>query len=293
MNLFVTVAQSGSFAAAARKLDLDPSSVSRTIASLEEQMGLRLFQRTTRQLVLTEAGEIYLARIAPLLDELEHALDEARKVSTGPGGTLRMTSTVSFGQICLLPLLPEFKANYPDIKLELILNDAVLDLIAEGIDLACRLTKETHTELISTRLLNTRFHVCISPEYYKTMPAIQTPHDLENHNCLVFNLPQYRSRWIFKDKQNVIQIVPIKSNLSITSALALRECALAGMGPVLLADWLIKKDIAEGRLFTVLNDYEVSAENFDTGAWLLYPSRQYLPNKTRVMIDFLKEKFQQ
>jgi DNA-binding transcriptional LysR family regulator len=291
LKLFVEVAKLGSFAAVARRLDLDPSSVSRTIAALEEQLGVRLFQRTTRQLTLTEAGEIYLQRIAPLLNEFDYALDEANKVSRGPSGTLRMTASVSFGQLCILPHIPEFRSLYPEVKLELLLTDAVVDLVADGIDLACRLAPKFNSELVGTRLIDTHYCVCASPDYLKLMPPLECPEDLEQHHCLVFTLPEYRSQWKFKDNNENLTLVNIRSNISISSALALREAALLGMGPALLAHWLVDDDIAQGKLIQLLPKYQVTAEDFDTAAWLIYPSRHFLPNKTRVMIDFLKQKY--
>ncbi len=291
LELLVAAAELGSFAAVARKLDIDPSSVSRTISSLEEDLGLRLFQRTTRQLELTEAGEIYLNRITPLLNEFDYALNEAHKVSKEPGGNLRMTASVSFGQICLLPHIQEFRRLYPDIKIELQLTDSVVDLVAGGIDLACRLSPKLNSELIGTRLFDTHYHVYVSPEYYNTMPKITCPADLEQHKCIVFTLPDYRTQWIFKDTDSNLTKVQINSDVSISSALALKECALKGLGPVLLADWLVEPEIKNGKLISLLDQYEVSAEDFDTTVWLLYPSRNFLPVKTRAMIDFLKTKF--
>lgn len=291
LELLVSAAELGSFAAVARKLDIDPSSVSRTISSLEEDLGLRLFQRTTRQLELTEAGKIYLNRITPLLNEFDYALNEAHKVSKEPGGNLRMTASVSFGQICLLPHIQEFRRMYPDIKIELQLTDSVVDLVAGGIDLACRLSPKLNSELIGTRLFDTRYHVYVSPEYYNTIPKITCPADLEQHKCIVFTLPDYRTQWTFKDTESNLTKVKINSDVSISSALALKECALKGMGPVLLADWMVEPEIKSGKLISLLDQYEVSAEDFDTTVWLLYPSRNFLPVKTRAMIDFLKTKF--
>jgi DNA-binding transcriptional LysR family regulator len=290
LKILVEVAKLGSFAAVARKLDLDPSSVSRTVATLEGQLGLRLFQRTTRRLTLTEAGEIYLQRIAPLLNEFDYALDDAHKVSRGPSGTLRITASVAFGHVCILPHMTEFRGLYPQIKLELALTDTVVDLVAGGIDLACRLAPKFDS-FAGTRLFDTHYRVCVSPAYFASMPKISCPEDLERHRCLVFMLPDYRSQWTFKGKNNNLTQVQIHHDVSISSALALREAALLGMGPVLLADWLVDEDIAQGRLIPLLADYTVSAEDFDTAAWLLYPSRHFLPNKTRVMIDFLKRKY--
>jgi len=291
LTLFVEVTKLGSFAAVARKLDLDPSIVSRNIAALELKLGIRLFHRSTRHLVITEAGEIYLKRVEPLLEEFEHALEDAQRVSKEPSGTLCMTASGSFGQTCILPHLSEFRLQFPEIKLELLLVDRVVDLVAEGVDLACRLSPEQDAELFGTKLFDTKYHVCVSPDYLLKNTPINKPSDLEKHKCVVFSLPDYRKEWIFQDKNLEVARVKIESDVSISSGLALREAALAGMGPALLADWLIDKDISESKLIPVLTDYQVTAKDFDTSAWLLYPSRSFLPSKTRVMIDFLKSKF--
>jgi len=289
LMLLVETARLGSFAAVARKLDMDPSSVSRAVAGAEEQLGFRLFQRSTRKLALTEAGELYLQRITPLLDEMEGALEEALQINQGPKGILKMTASVSFGQTCILPYIPEFKARYPDVGLELRFTDAVLDLVENGIDLACRLVPKFDSSMVGTKLFDTHYRVCVSPNY-QTISEIQHPKDLEKHPCLTFTLPDYRSRWIFKNNQNELNKVNIQSDISISNALALKELAIVGMGPVLLADWLVDSEIEQKRLVHILREHQVTASDFDTAAWLLYPTRSYLPTKTRVMIDFLKEK---
>ena len=290
LDLFVEVAKQGSFAEAARQKDLDPSSVSRAIATLEASVSLRLFQRSTRKLTLTEAGAHYLQRIKPLLAELAFANEEAQQLSKAPSGLLRMTASVAFGQWCLLPHIKNFQERFPNIKVELYLTDANLDLFSDNIDLACRLAPALDSNLIGVRLFETRYRICVSPEYHSTTPSLEQPEDLLHHQCVTFNLPNYRSKWLFKNSQARVQEIKIESKLAISSALALRTCALQGLGPVLLADWLVDKDIAAGRLVHVLQDYAVTATDFETAAWLLYPSRQFLPAKTRVMIDFLKEK---
>ena len=197
LALFVDVAKLGSFAAVARKHDLDPSTVSRMMASLEDELQLRLFQRSTRKLALTETGEIYLMRVEPLLDELAHAEDEAKSVSHTPTGTLRITASIAFGQVCLLPHLEAFRKGYPDIKLDIKLTDAVVDLLTEHIDLACRLTPGFDSDLVGVKLFDTRYHVCASPGYIRSAPKITEPDDLAAHSCLVFDLPFYRTRWLF------------------------------------------------------------------------------------------------
>ncbi|WP_417686087.1 LysR family transcriptional regulator [Roseibium sp.] len=286
----VLVAQLGSFAAAARALNLDPSSVSRTVAAVEEKLGLRLFQRTTRRLTLTEEGEIYLRRIAPLLEELDSAHDLAGGARDAPSGTLKLTASVAFTQECIVPLLREFHALYPDLTLELLASDANIDLLAESVDLAVRLAPAPAGDLISTRLLQTRYRVCASPDYLETHGPIETPSDLERIPCLRPALPGFRSRWLFRQPGKAPFGVPISGRLLISSGLALRQAALDGHGPALLADWLIARDLAEGRLVDVFPAYDSTATEFDTGAWALYPSRTFLPRKVRVTIDFLRER---
>jgi DNA-binding transcriptional LysR family regulator len=286
LRLLMAVAGAGSFAAAARIRGTDPSSVSRAVAAVERRLGLRLFQRSTRRLSLTEAGEAYLRRVEPLLDELDQARDEAQATGRGPLGTLRLTASVAFGQRCLVPLLAEFRERFPQLALELLLTDANLDLVAERIDLAVRLGPAPTGDVIARRLLATRYRVCAAPGYARGRP-LAGPEELSGVDCLLFLLPEYRSRWRFRDPAGRTVEVAVQGSLALSNALALRECALAGMGPALLADWLVGEDLARGALVDLFPDHEVAATEFATAAWLLYPSRSYLPRKVTATIDFL------
>ena len=290
MRIFVEVAHRGSFAAVARERNIDPSSISRAVALLEDEVGVRLFQRSTRRLMLTEAGETYLAHITSLVDGLDHARDETRGMSINPTGTLRLTTSVAFGNTCLIPLMPEFRQRYPNIKLDLLLTDTILDLVSERVDLAIRLARHFDADFVVTKLFDTQYRVCASPKYLKKNKAPAAPQDLQQHNCLLFPLPDFRSRWIFKNKKGVIEEVAIHGDITILNALALRACTLFGMGPVLLPNWLIDGDIAQGRLIDLFPKHRVTANEFDSAIWLGYPSRTHLPNKVRVMIDFLKQR---
>ena len=285
------VAKQGSFASAARVLDVDPSSVSRAVASVEETLGLRLFQRTTRSLKITEEGETYLRRIVPLLEELDAALEEAGTTMHAPSGTLKMTASVAFSHECIVPHLGAFLAQYPDVSVELLPSDTNLDITANGIDLAIRLGSAPSGDLISTRLLQTRYVVCASPGYLAAHSAIRNPHDLAAHECLRFALPEFRTRWRFRLGDDAPFEVPVSGKTIIANALSLRRAAIDGLGPVLLANWLIAGDIAAGRLVDLFPDHACTATEFDTGAWALYPSRSFLPRKVRVMIDFLRTTF--
>jgi DNA-binding transcriptional LysR family regulator len=284
------VAQQGSFAAAARVLNVDPSSVSRAVANAEAALGLRLFQRTTRSLTVTEEGDIYLRRIAPLLEELDAAREAASHAQRAPSGTLKLTASVAFAHDCIVPHLATFHARYPQISVELLPSDANLDIAANGIDLAIRLGAAPTGDLISTRLLTTRYVVCASPAYLAAHPPIREPEDLKAHDCLRFALPEFRTRWRFRLHGGDTFEVPVTGHTIIANALSLRRAALDGLGPVLLADWLVGRDLEEGNLIDLFPEHDATATEFDTGAWALYPSRAFLPRKVRAMIDFLRKR---
>lgn len=289
LQIFVEVMRQGSFAAVARDRNIDPSSVSRAIAGLEEELGIRLLQRTTRQLSPTEAGIAYFQRIEPLVEEMQQAIDIATDVTGQPKGTLRVTASVSFGLKCIVPLLSSFSVMYPDLAVDLLLTDAVVDLLAERIDVAVRLGPLADSTLIAQQLMRTRYRVCASLDYLKRCGQPDKPSDVEQHNCLLFPLAGFRSRWIFMNKNGDKSEIPVRGRVIISSAIALQQCAIAGMGLALLPHWLIDEDLHNGKLVNVFSDYQVTATDFNTAAWLIYPSRAYIPLKVRVFIDFLKK----
>ena len=282
LRVLQLVAAQGSFAGAARILDVDPSSVSRTIAGIEETLGVRLFQRSTRRLSVTDAGEIFLQRLAPLLDGLEEARDAATGASRGPSGLVRLTTTVAFGHEVIVPLLPLLRDTLPDVHLELHLSDAPVDLVGAGIDLALRLAPAPQGDFISRKVIDTRYRVVAAP----TVPRPAVPDELQRMDCLRFTLPDYRTAWRFR-REGTETRVPVDGPVMISNALALREAARAGLGPALLADWMIADDLACGRLVDLFPEHEVTATTFETGVWVLYPSRDYLPARVRAVIDTL------
>lgn len=290
LQIFVEVMRQGSFAAVARDRNIDPSSVSRSIAGLEAELGVRLFQRTTRQLSPTEAGMAYFERIEPLIAEMQQAIAVATDLSEQPQGTLRVTTSVSFGLKCIVPLLPHFSEMYPDLTVDLLLTDAVVDVLAERIDLAIRLGHLPDSTLIAQRLMQTRYLVCASPQYLKQWGYLEKPSDLEHHNCLLFPLAGFRSRWIFQDRNGELSETAVRGHTIISTAIALQQCAIAGMGLVLLANWLVDDALKAGALVNVFPDYAVTATDFSTAVWLVYPSRSYMPLKVRMFIDLLKRK---
>lgn len=279
----------GGFAAAARVLGLNPASVSRKVAEIEASLGLRIFQRSTRRFSVTEAGETFLARLSPLLDEFDAALGSAEALSLAPAGTLRMTTSVSFGHEVVMPLLDGFHATYPGINVELLLTDSNVDLVQDRIDLALRLAPAPAGDLISSRILTARYRVVASPEYLRRFGRPQAPQNLADHNALRFALPGFRDRWLFRDMAGTITEVPVHGWLVISNALSLRRAVKDGMGVAMLADWLVRRDIDEGNLVDVFPTFDVTATGFDAGIWALYPSRVYLPQRVRLMIDLIRQ----
>ena len=293
LRTFVDVMLRGSFATVARDRNVDPSSISRAISALEDELGLRLFQRTTRRLSPTEAGLVYYERIAPLVDEMEEARLVAADVSERLRGTLRITTSVSFGQKCVVPLLPDFTARHPDLTIDLQLSDAIIDIVTERIDIAIRLGTLPDSTLIATQLLKARYLVCASPGYLARHGRPAAPRDLADHQCLLFPLPGFRTRWIFRDRAGALVDVPITGRILISNGIALQQCAVAGMGLALLPHWIVGPELQTGALVNVFPDYDVTATDFNTAAWILYPTRSYVPLKVRAFADFLKEEFRE
>ncbi len=288
LRLFDEVAKAGSLAAAARQRGVDPSMVSRHIGVLESTVGFRLFDRTTRRLQLTEAGQIYLDRSRVLVDELLIAQQEAADLVAQPKGLLRVTASNAFGERWLMPRLQKFCETNPNINLDLKLTDSTIDISSEGIDVAIRLMAKPEGSLVTTKLMDTQYHVVASPEYMAKAPKISKPEHISDHLCLLLPFPGYRSLWRFRRKK-VISEVAVHGRIVVSSPQALRRAALDGLGPTLLANWMIDKDLQQKNLIEILPEWDVSAVEFDTAAWLLYPSKRYVPRKTRLFIDYLKE----
>ncbi len=302
LEIFSEVAQQGSFAVVARRRDRDASFVSRTVSALEGELGLRLFQRTTRRVELTEAGQIFLQRVEPLLVGMAEARAAAMAVSSTPAGHLRMTCSVSFGQQCLVPLLAEFRSRFPQISLDLVVTDANLDLVAERIDLAVRLGSRPVEDFISTKIMDTSYLVCASPQYLAQQAPVRTPADLGGHKCLIMPVPGFSSRWLFKGGEAGSDAQPenlaphevaVKGDIIISNAMVVRDAAIAGLGPALLPHWLVGSALASGRLVDLFPQYQASPTITNPGVWLVYPSRAFLAQKVRVAIDFFKTKLKQ
>lgn len=288
LAMFVDVAKAGSFSVVARERGIDPSSVSRAVAALEGRIRTRLFERTTRSLALTQAGELYLARAPAIIEAATRLLDESSSVRSDPVGMVRVTASVAFGQTCIVPLLGIFAGRFPRLVLDLALTDTNVDIVADRVDLSVRLGSERPAGVPSKRLFGTCYRVVASPAYVGAHGHPSTPHALSDRDCLLYALPDFRSRWLFRST-NGDESVAIGGKFVMSNALALRQAARDGCGPALLANWLIDHDIASGALVDLFPTHRVTATSFDTAAWLLWASRDYLPRKTRAVMQFFEQ----
>ncbi|MEM9144652.1 MAG: substrate binding domain-containing protein [Pseudomonadota bacterium] len=237
---------------------------------------------------LTEAGSVYLARIDTVLEELDRARTEAQAAGRAPRSSLRLTASMTFGQRCVLPALPASRARYPELSLDCLFTDAMLDLVAERIDLAIRLGPAIEGDVVAAKLMPTRYRVVASPAHLAGAQGLTEPADLAHHRCLLFSLRAYQTAWRFRRADGAEITVPVAGDIVLSPASSLRQAALAGLGPALLPDWLIDEDIAQGRLVDVFPDHAATATSFETAAFVVYPSRSILPQKVRAMIDHLR-----
>ena len=289
VKLFVAVYRAGSFTSVAKDLNVVASSVSRAIATLEGQLKTRLFQRTTRTLTPTQAGERYFQRVEALVEEFDLVHQEVMDHSLKPSGTLRVTASISFAQIVITPLLKEFCERYPDIHLELSLSDARTDIVAEQFDVAIRHGVLPDSSLVARRLVDVNYLLAASPQYLQQTTPVLAPKDIEGHSLVTFTYPEFNSAWHFRCNGEVDDI-PIKPTLSLTTASAIKECAINGMGITMLADWSIKEELSDGRLEKVLPEWDIAGANADSAIWLVYPSRAFIPAKTAAFANFFLSK---
>ena len=280
LKLLVDVARASSFAKAAHVHDLDPSVVSRRIATLERDLGFRLFQRTTRVIALTEAGSVFLSRVEPHLVAIDEATTAGRDLTEQPVGLLRVTASTSFGYEILAPLLPKFLESSPDVGLELLLTDRRINLIEEGIDLAVRLGSLPDSEFVATRLMPVRFRIYADGSHAR---FAKPPEKL---NCLTYGGGLQRDLVHLRDKSGSTSTMKLTGSVSISNVLALKRCACLGMGPAFLPDWLVREELKAGSLIDMFPGWEFLTGEDEPAAWFVYPTRLYVPLKVKRFIEF-------
>lgn len=288
MRVFARVAQLGGFSAAARDLRLSGAAVSKHVVALEERVGARLLNRTTRSVALTEAGRIYLERCLECLQAFDDADDSVSELAHEPRGLLRLTAPIEFGNLHLPPLLAAFNARCPKVTFDLQLTNRTVDLVESGMDLALRFATsvDASSSYVSRQLASSRGAFFASPEYLRAHGRPRRPEDLTKHRCLLFAEPALYDEVIFtRGKQRVrVKLVPaMQSN----SGQALLECACNSAGVVLLPSFLSARAYAEGRIEPLLLDWST----FNGRLIACYPHRRHLSQKVAALIEFLRSTY--
>jgi DNA-binding transcriptional LysR family regulator len=284
MRVFATVVDAGSFVAAADALDMSKAAVSRHVAELEARIGVRLLHRTTRRLSLTGEGEVFYGRCKDLLAGVEEAEAEVSERSGQAVGVLKVSAPFSFGVLRLAPLWGGFLAAHPQIKLDVMLSDRLVDLVEEGFDLAVRIGRLASSSLVSRQLSATRMILCASREYLKRHGTPKAPADLAQHAVLAYSLLATGDTWEFTGPQGSVA-VKVTPRMHTNSGDTCRAVALAHQGIVLQPSFLVADDLRSGALVEVLPAYR-SAE---LGVHAVYPSRKHVLPKVRLLIDYLAQ----
>lgn len=292
MEIFVCVIMAGSFSAAGRRIGMSPASVSRHINMLEDRLGVRLLNRTSRSLSLSNAGEIFFRRAERLLSDAMDIRQEVALENQQAKGTLHVHSRILVGERYIAPSLPLFLADYPDITVDLKLSNEDIDLVENNIDVSIRIGQLAPSSLIAKKLTASERWVCATPHYLASRPPVHRPEDLLQHNCLTYieNLAQVQ--WRFKDASGSILELPVQGNLRSTSGPALHIAMMNGLGVGLMHDWAVHEEIASGQLVRLLPQHQVSFTAFENAVYAVYSSSRHLPMKARAFIDFLARHFQ-
>lgn len=287
--VFVQVVDNGSFTAAAERLGMSKSVVSKYVTRLEDRLGARLLNRTTRRLSLTEVGRAFYTRSQRGLLELEEAEAEVSRLQGEPRGQLRLNSPMSFGILHIAPLLPAFQARYPELRVDMVLDDRKVDLVEEGFDLAIRIGELPDSTLVARRLGPCRHVVCATPAHFERYGQPQVPEDLATHPALTFKYHSAPDEWRFLAPDGGYRQVALDSRLQMNNSLALREALLAGAGVALTPTFVVGPDIRAGRLKAVLGDYTAMAVSI----YAVYPQRKHLSPKIRAFVEFMAAQIQE
>ncbi|MDO6962957.1 LysR family transcriptional regulator [Rhizobium alvei] len=284
MQAYVKVVELGSFSAAARQLRLSPAMVTRHVSQLEDKVGARLLNRTTRHLSTTAAGQSYFERCLSILAAIDDAEAEAGKVTQSARGTLRITAPAEFGDTHLSRLISRFLDLHPDVDMFLEFSNRQVDLVQDGFDLALRVARTLDGSLIGRRLARSHFRVVAGPDYIERHGEPETPEDLTRHVFLAFSVPSPWVNLAFECDGNRVEI-RLQPRILSTSAETLNRLALNGSGIAVLPTFVCGGDIAAGRLVTLLPNHDAGALNLH----VLYPHKRFLPARTRLFVDYLVE----
>lgn len=280
LRILIEASQAGSLAEAGRRLRLSPMAVSRALAALEDELGVRLMHRTTRSLALTEEGSAFLPHAEALLEEEAAAYASVRAGEAEPAGLLRVSASAAFGRKVVAPFAAGFLRAHPKVRLDLLLTDSMVDIVAEGIDLAVRIARLTDSALVGRRLADSPRLLCAAPAYLRARGTPATLKDLRDHDCIASTGVTH---WNFLDHGRLVKIL-VAGRFSSNSVEGIHEACVGGLGIANLSAWEVKEELAAGRLVLVRLEDGVP-EPFDI--WAVYPTRRMVPPKVRAFVAAL------
>jgi len=283
MAVFAAVARVGSYTGAARDLGLSKSAASKAVARLEERLATRLLQRTTRHVALTEAGRTLETRVAKMLEEASAGTEAVAALASRPMGTLRVNGPVTFGQLLISPVLPDLVATHPGLRVDLTLDDRLVDPGAGGWDVVVRIAAPTESSLIFRKLAPDRRVVVGSPAYCQRRGTPRTPDDLGDHDCLHYTNVSRAEEWRFRGARGAVSVAT-SGSLEANHGLVLRAAALAGVGIAVLPEFMVAEDLKTGRVIELLREHALPPRS---AIHALYPRARLVPPKVKVFLDLL------
>lgn len=287
IKTIIAVVETGSFTAAGDRLGLSKALVSKYVGIVEQQLSVRLFNRSTRKISITEAGQSFYESVVPVIESYSEMLDNLSGQGVTASGKLRVSAPVSFGESNLAPLLPELMNRYPDLSIELVLSDKTIDLLEEGVDLAIRIGSVSDSNLIARQITSYPLILCASADYIERFGAPTSVEALEQHATVIDSNFKIGRHWPIVSPTGEAVTASVSSRIAVNNPRAVKEVVLAGGGVGLIPEIVVRDDIKAGKLVHVMADYKT----FEFGLFAIYPHRKFVAKKVKTFIEFLFEKF--
>ena len=287
MQAFVDIVDAGGFSAAARKVGRSKALMSKYVRELEDELGILLLNRTTRQFSLTESGQVFHASAIEILQKVNDLQDKVREAGNGQKGRLKISAPRSFTDLEIgLPIV-EFASAFPDITLDIDLDDAMVDMVEDGFDVAIRVSRLSDSSLIAKKLAEFKLVVCASPDFIEQYGTPKQPQDVCEVPCIVDTNMKRRANWLFVDEEGQEYSVPVRGSIEVNSPEVARRAALAGLGLTMAPEFAVEEELRSGKLVSVLEEHVPTG----AGIYVVYPHRRHVPGKVRAFVDFLTEWF--
>lgn len=284
METYVSVVEAGSFSAAAKRLKLGQPAVSKSIAQLEERLGVRLLLRSTRGLMPTDAGQRFYEHAKRAIEEVDLAEHVARDASTGLSGVLRISAAVTFARLHILPALKTFLDRHPNLQVDIVLDDRTIDLLEKGVDVALRMGSLDDSAMTARRIAQSRRLVVGTPGYFAEAGVPTTPADLSQHQVIVYSSRGGGESWAFSQQGKEVAVV-VSGRVSVSAAEGIRTTVLGGMGLAIASEWMFSPELADGAVQAVLTDWELPPIDL----WAVFPAGRLVSAKARAFVAFVEE----